>query len=85
MARTTEITRVVGNRGRAFGSPKRKSYKRKSSHHATRSNAGGEILAYSLAIGNPGARKGIMATKKRKFYKKAAGVKRYYKKNIGYA
>ena len=86
MARTTEITRVVGNRGRAFGSPSRKSYKRKSSHHATRSNAGGEILAYSLSTGNPGARKGSMATSKRKkSYKRRPGSKRSYKKNTGHA
>jgi hypothetical protein len=88
MARTTEITRVVGNRGRAFGSPsKRKSYKRKSSHHASRSNSGGEILAYSLATGNPGARKGkSMATRKqKKSYTKRPGSKRTYKKNRGHA
>ncbi len=83
MARTTEITRVVGNRGRAFGSFK-KSYKRKSSHHGTRSNAGGEILAYNLATGNPGARKGSMATKKKKSYHKKPGSKsHHYKANTG--
>jgi len=85
MARTTEITRVVGNRGRAFGSPSRKSYKRKSSHHATRSNAGGEILAYSLSTGNPGARKGSMAKTKKKSYTKRPGSKKSYKKNTGHA
>jgi hypothetical protein len=82
MAKTTEITRVVGNRGRAFGSLS-KSYKRKGSHHASRSNTGGEILAYNLATGNPGARKGTMATtKKKKSYKKP-GSKSHYKKNTG--
>ena len=89
MARTTEITRVVGNRGRAFGSPsRRKSYKRKSPHHASRSNAGGEILAYSLSTGNPGARKGkSMATRKRKSsYKRRPGSKRRStRKNTGHA
>jgi len=85
MARTTEITRVVGNRGRAFDSPSRKSYKRTGSHHATRSNTGGEIFAYNLATGNPGARKGSsMATKAKKKYTKKPGSKsRKYKKNTG--
>jgi len=81
MARTTEITRVVGNRGRAFGSP-RKTYKRK----AHRSNVGGEILAYNLASGNPGRRKGSMArkAKKKTYHKKpAAATQRHYKKNTG--
>lgn len=81
MARTTEITRVVGNRGRAFGSYK-KTYKRKGS--PTRSNTGGEILAYNLATGNPGARKGTMAKTKKKSYHKRPGSKRKsYKKNTG--
>lgn len=85
MAKTTEITRVVGNRGRAFGSYK-KTYKRKSSHHGTRSNVGGEILAYNLATGNPGARKGTMAKTKRKSYHKRPGSKRKsYKRNTGTA
>ena len=82
MAKTIEITRVVGNRGRAFGSYK-KTYKRKGSHHAFRSNTGGEILAYNLATGNPGARKGTMAQKKRKSYSKKPGSKSRYKKNTG--
>jgi hypothetical protein len=82
VAHTTEITRVVGNRGRAFGS--KRSYKRKSSHHGTRSNTGGEILAYNLATGNPGARKGNMAKPKRKSYSRKPGSKRKsYKKNTG--
>lgn len=86
MAKTTEITRVVGNRGRAFGSPRKKSYKRSGSHHATRSNTGGEILAYSLATGNPGARKGkSMATKAKKKSYKRPGSKSSYKKNTGHA
>lgn len=66
MAKTTKITRVVGNRGRAFGSPsKRKSYKRPK--HRSRANTG-EILAYTLASGNPGrkAKRKNMATKTRK-------------------
>ncbi len=62
MAKTTEITRVVGNRGRAFG-----SYRKTYSRAKHRSNTGGEILAYNLASGNPGRRKGTMArTKKRR-------------------
>jgi hypothetical protein len=82
VARTTEITRVVGNRGRAFGSSR--SYKRKSSHHGTRSNTGGEILAYNLATGNPGARKDSMAKTRKKSYHKRPGSKRKsYKKNTG--
>lgn len=83
MARTTEIMRVVGNRGRAFGSSK-KSYKRKPSHHGTRSNTGGEILAYNLAAGNPGERKGSMAKTKKKSYHKRPGSKtKRYTKNTG--
>jgi len=82
MAKTTEITRVVGNRGRAFGSP-RKSYKRKSSHHASRSNTGGEILAYSLSTGNPGTRKGSMGRTKKRYNKRPGSKRRRYKKNTG--
>jgi hypothetical protein len=78
MARTTEITRVVGNRGRAFGSPLRKTYKKH------RSNTGGEILAYNLATGNPGARKGSMVKPKKKTYHKKAASSRNYKKNTGH-
>lgn len=78
MAKTTEITRVVGNRGRAFGSSR--TYKRKGS--PTRSNTGGEILAYNLATGNPGARKGTMKTKK-KYHKRPGSKSRSYKKNAG--
>lgn len=86
MAKTTEITRVVGNRGRAKGSPRKKSYKRSGSHHATRSNTGGEILAYSLATGNPGRRKGkSMATKTKKKSYKRPGSKSHTKKNTGHA
>jgi hypothetical protein len=66
MAKTTRITRVVGNRGRAFGSPRKKSYKKRAKHAARRNT--GEILAYTLASGNPGrkAKKKTMATRKRK-------------------
>ncbi len=82
MAKTVRITRVVGNRGRRFGSPsRRKSYKR--AKHAARRNTG-EILAYTLATGNPGrkAKRKNMVTRKRKlkFGSKAWRAK-YARKN----
>ena len=84
MAKTVRITRVVGNRGRAFGSPsRRKSYKR--AKHAARRNTG-EILAYTLASGNPGRKaKKKMATRKRKlkFGSKAWRAKYAHKANTG--
>lgn len=83
MAKTVRITRVVGNRGRAFGSP-RKSYPKRAKHAARRNT--GEILAYTLASGNPGrkAKKKTMATRKRKlkFGSKAWRAK-YARKNTG--
>jgi len=68
VATTTRITRVVGNRGRAFGSPSRRNKRsKKRAKHAARRNTG-EILAYTLATGNPGrkAKRKKMAIRKRK-------------------
>ncbi len=85
MATTTRITRVVGNRGRAFGSPSRrnKTRSKKRAKHAARRNTG-EILAYTLATGNPGrkAMRKNMATRKRKlkFGSKAWRAKYAHKK-----
>jgi len=87
LAKTTRITRVVGNKGRAFGSPSRrnKSYKKRAKHAARRNT--GEILAYTLASGNPGrkAKRNKMATRKRKlkFGSKAWRAKYAHKANIG--
>jgi len=89
LAKTVRITRVVGNRGRAFGSPsRRKSYKR--AKHAARRNTG-EILAYTLASGNPGrkAKRNKMAKRKLKFGSKAWRAKYAHKsrtnrKNTGH-
>lgn len=79
MARTTKITRVVGNRGRAFGSPskQKKSYKR----NPHRRNSGGEIVAFSLA-GNPGRKVKAMAKSKRKRYNRP-GSKSHVRRNTG--
>jgi hypothetical protein len=65
LAKTVRITRVVGNRGRAFGSPSRRKKSTRAKHAARRNT--GEILAYTLASGNPGRKaKKKMATRKRK-------------------
>lgn len=85
MARTVKITRVVGNRGRAFGSPSRRKSSKKRAKHAARRNTG-EILAYTLASGNPGRKaKKKMATRKRKlkFGSKAWRAKYAHKANTG--
>lgn len=84
MARTTKITRVVGNRGRAFGSPRRRKSSKRAKHAARRNT--GEILAYTLASGNPGRKaKKKMATRKRKlkFGSKAWRAKYAHKANTG--
>ncbi len=83
MAKTTRITRVVGNRGRAFGSPSRRKRSYKRASHSARRNAG-DILAYTLATGNPGARKGNMATiKRRRSYKRPGSKSHHRKSNPG--
>ena len=66
MAKTVRITRVVGNRGRAFGSPSQKKRSKRAKHRTRRNTP--EILAYTLATGNPGrkAKRNKMATRKRK-------------------
>jgi|GEM_PF-6723567 len=84
MAKTTKITRVVGNRGRAFGSPRRRKSSTRAKHAARRNT--GEILAYTLASGNPGRKaKKKMATRKRKlkFGSKAWRAKYAHKANTG--
>jgi hypothetical protein len=82
MAKTTKIVRVVGNRGRVFGSPSRQKKRSKRPKHRSRANTG-EILAYTLAAGNPGrkAKRRNMAKRKRKLkFGSAAWRARYMHK-----
>jgi hypothetical protein len=83
MAQVAKRVRVVGNTGvrRAFGAPKRNK-PRAGSQRPRRSNLG-EIIGYTLGAVNPGRKRGIMKTKKKKSSKpRGYGVSKY-KKNPG--
>lgn len=87
MAQTYRKTKVVGNTGRrAFGSPPKKKKYKKSSRPASAHRSNPDILGFTLAAGNPGHRKGSMATTKKKKGEKAKSYSHHpgHKSNPGH-